>query len=109
MGLFNNIRRNIVQKLARPEDGFVQAKFYWNEEEDMYVLGMESKTGYYNIPSLSGWKDGWAFSVGLKEIPFSQWIYGVLKNVEDQYCHKLDELSCRYESVPEYDENDPEE
>ena len=97
MGLFNNLRQRIVRKLIRPEDGYMfigtdkdkQTRFYYNEEDNVYILGMPSDNGYYSKPTLVGWRDGWVYSSNLKEVPFKKWIYGVLENIGDQYSERL--------------------
>ena len=99
MSLFNNLRQRIVHKLIRPEDGYIPAgkeiKLLYNEEDNMYILGMYSTNGYYNKPTLVGWRDGWVHSMGAKEIPFSEWIYGVLDNIGEQYSKRLDTLTAQ--------------
>jgi hypothetical protein len=61
----------------------------------MYILGMHSTNGYYTKPTLVGWRDGWVHSVGAEEVPFSEWIYGVLDNIGDQYSNRLDTLTMQ--------------
>lgn len=99
MSLLNDLRQGIVRKLIRPEDGYIQAgkdiKLLYNEEDDMYILGMHSTNGYYNKPTLVGWRDGWVHSMGAKEVPFSEWIYGVLDNIGEQYSKRLDSLTVQ--------------
>ena len=63
MGLLNNLRKRIVQKLIRPEDGYTftgfnegqPLKFYYQEDTGKYLLGLRSDNWYYFSPSLSGW------------------------------------------------------
>jgi len=97
MSLFNDLRQGIVRKLIRPEDGYIPAgknvKLLYNEEDDMYILGMHSENGYYNKPTIMGWRDGWVHSMGAKEVPFKEWIYGVLDNIYEQYSRRLDTLT----------------
>ena len=101
MSLFNNVRKRIVRKLMKPEDGYVfvgsnkdkQVQFYYNEEDNVYILGMPTDVGYYNKPTLVGWRDAWMHSTNLKEIPFKKWIYGILENIGDQYSDRLDKIT----------------
>lgn len=101
MSLFNSIRQGIVKKLIRPEeDGYLPVgdkdiKFYYNEQNDIYLLGMYTDNGYYNKPTLMGWRDGWVHSDPIKEIPFDKWIYGVLDNIGEQYSKRLDALTVQ--------------
>ena len=102
MGLFNNIRQSIVHKLIRPEDGYIYIglvngkpiKLYYNKDAKKYILGMQRSYGYHSIPTLTGWADGWIYSVDeLKEVNFQEWIHGVLSDVSDEYLKRLDDLS----------------
>ena len=101
MNLFNSIRQSIVKKLIHPEeDGYMPVgdrdiKFYYNEEDDVYLLGMHTENGYYNKPTLIGWRDGWMHSKPIMEIPFDHWIYGVLDNIGEQYSKRLDALTVQ--------------
>lgn len=104
MGLMNNLRNSIVQKLIRPEDGYVYVgtgtdnkpiKFYYNMFEDKYILNMSTRDREYFIPTLTGWADGWAYSCDIEEIDFKQWISGVLDSVYKEYSERLDNISTR--------------
>ena len=104
MKVFDNLRKRIVHKLIRPEDGYIHTgivngkpiKLYHDLGTGKYMLGMQSEHGYFSIPTLTGWADGWEHMTTVKEIEFPQWIYGVLSNVRDEYSERLDNLS-RYE------------
>ena len=91
MGLFNNLRRYIVRKLIRLGDVDNCTKFYYNENDNVYIRS--TGPGCYSKPTLVGWRDAWMHSTNLKEIPFDDWIYGVLENVCDLYFDKLDSLT----------------
>lgn len=102
--MFENLRKRIVQKLIRPDDGYIYTglaaegqpiKFYYNKEKCKYVLGMRTNDEDYLIPALTGWVDGRAYSDGLTEIDFQIWIHGVLGNVCDQYFDRLNNLAAR--------------
>ena len=106
MSIFNNLRKHIVHKLLRPEDGYTYTgfseeepiKFYYQEDTGKYLLGKRSGTIYYFEPTLTGWHDtsskhlpwgkivdGYTFSYEPKEVDFQRWIYGILDNVYSQY------------------------
>lgn len=63
MGMFNGLRKRIVRKLIRPEDGYTftgfsekqPLKFYHQEDTDKYLVGMRSGNWYYFEPTLTGW------------------------------------------------------
>lgn len=109
MKLFNNLRQNIVRKLIRPEDGYLHVgtvrgkpiKLYCNRANGQYVLGMETEHGYYSIPTLTGWADGWMCADSIaEEHDFAHWIYGILHNISDEYSERLDNLSLK--SIRDY-------
>lgn len=110
--MFDNLRKRIVQKLIRPEDGYVYVglaaegqpiKFYYNPEKYKCVLGMRTKDEDYLVPTLAGWVDGRAYSGTIKEMEFKQWIHSVLGNVSDEYLERLDNLSQReLKSIRDY-------
>lgn len=116
MGLFNNLRKRIVYKLLRPEDGYVYTglcggepvKFYHQEDTGKYLLGMRSDTMYYYEPTLTGWNavsskylpwgqtvDGYTYNQEPKEIDFQRWIHGVLENIYRQYGDRLDNITLQ--------------
>lgn len=115
MGLFNNIRKSIVRKLIRPEDGYVYTgcvfeepvKFYYDKDANKYLLGMRTSHGYHSVPTLAGWADGWMYSVdSLEEVRFHRWIHGVLENVGYEYSQRLDDLAKSVVTTEEYDEDE---
>lgn len=104
MKVFENLRKRIVQKLIRPEDGYVYTglaaegqpiKFYYNTDKHKCVLGMRTMDEDYLIPTLTGWVDGRAYANMLKEIDFKQWIHLVLSDVCDEYYRRLDGISMK--------------
>ena len=114
MGLFNNLRKGIVRNLIRPEDGYIYTglvngepvKFYYDKDANKYILGMKTSHGYHSVPTLTGWADGWMYSVDeLKEVDFRQWVHGILCTVSDEYSKRLDDLSKSVVDVPD-DEDD---
>lgn len=98
MGLFNRLRHKVIDKLIRPEDGYVYVGLDTNEPirfcrestSDKYWLGMQK---HYLMPTLTGWKDRTVDDEDLHEINFSEWIYGILDNLSDEYSKRLDSLS----------------
>lgn len=99
MGLFNNLRHRIVEKLIRPEDGYMHmnesVKFYYDESTGKYILCMKTEDGYYLEPTLTGWANANTYSTGLKEIEFKKWIHGVLDNICSLYFERLDNISLK--------------
>lgn len=99
MGLFNNLRYRIVEKLLRPEDGYVcmnePVKFYYDESTGKYILCMKTEDGYYLEPTLTGWVDANIYGTRLKEIEFKKWIGGVLDNICSLYFQRLDNISLK--------------
>ena len=63
MKLLNKLRRHLVAKLIRPEDGYTYTgfsegepiKFYYQEDTDKYLLGSRSDNWYYHSLGLTGW------------------------------------------------------
>ena len=112
MGLCNNLRRKIVQKLIRPEDGYTftgfnegqPLKFYYQEDTGKYLLGLRSDNWYYFAPSLSGWSSyaskflPWGedpYNKEPREIDFKKWIHGILDNVYEEYSERISNLSMK--------------
>ena len=98
MKLFNNLRKRIVQKLIRPEDGYTYTgcafRFYYEKDTDQYVLYTESDGERYFVPTLTGWRE----YVGTERFtlrPFQEWIHGVLTNICDEYFARLDNISLK--------------
>ena len=111
MQLFNNLRKRIVDKLIRPEDGYTHTgrpvRFCYNPKTDKYILCSESEYGYYLEPTLTGWTDANIYGCGLQEIEFNKWIHGVLDNVCVQYFERLDNLSMQeLKSIHNYKKED---
>ncbi len=61
--LLNTIRRKLVEKLIRPDDGYTYTgfsegeplKFYYQEDTGKYLIGKRSDNWYYFEIQLSGW------------------------------------------------------
>ena len=93
MKLFNNLRKRIVCKLIRPEDGYTYTgeavKFYYSDE-GQYILSMSDKCVY---PTLTGWKEYNGNKYCLVEVDFYAWKHGMLADITTQYLNRLDDLS----------------
>ena len=94
MKLFNKLRKRIVYKLIRPEDGYIytgnSVRFYHDIYDDQYVLYVGNT---YVFPTLAGWKEYDGNETDLTEIDFFMWKIGILDNINDQYMERLDNLS----------------
>lgn len=103
MGLFNNLRHHIVERLIRPEDGYIHIglsggepiRFYYDKKHNKYIISMCSESGHYFEPTLTGWSVIDAYDIALEKVDFQKWIYGILNNVYNQYSESLDRLSLR--------------
>lgn len=102
MGLLNNMRKRIVNKLIKPEDGYMfvgfsedkPIKLCYQAGTNKYLLQKMrlGKRTYYE-PTLSGWKE-YTCDNELGEIYFQLWICGVLDAVSGQYSKRLDEITA---------------
>lgn len=94
MKLFDNLRKRMVHKLLRPEDGYTytgaMVRFYHDLDEDQYVLHVDH---VYIYPTLVGWKVYDGNTEVLEEISFYMWKMGILENINAQYMKRLDNLS----------------
>lgn len=116
MKLFDNLRKRIVQKLIRPEDGYTYTgfsegeplKFYYQSDTGKFLIGKRRDTWYYFKPTLTGWhshaskylpwgetRNGHTYNQEPKEIDFQKWMYGVLDNVCEEYFERLENLSTK--------------
>lgn len=101
MGLLNNLRKCIVDKLIRPEDGYTftgfsddkPVKLCYQEGTNKYLFQKThaGKRVYYE-PTLSGWKE-YPCDNQPGEVYFQLWICGVLGNISTQYSKRLDEIT----------------
>ena len=100
MKLFDNLRKRIVQKLIRPEDGYTDisfiggepVQFHYEEHADQYLLYTKYDNGSYFVPTLTGWRE-YLSKHQSREIPFHRWVYGILENICDEYFARLEDLS----------------
>ena len=116
MGIFNDLRKNIVQKLIRPEDGYTftgfnegqPIKFYYQKNTNKYLIGMRSDNWYYFEPTLTGWGsyaskylpwgqtvNDYTYDQEPEEIDFKQWIFGIFNNIYEQYSERLNNMSMK--------------
>lgn len=99
MKLFDNLRKRIVQKLIRPEDGYTYTgiikgesiRFCYEKDFDQYSLYMKPD---YFVPTLTGWRAWVSKSKVVEEVPFQKWMYGILGNICEEYFARLENLSC---------------
>ena len=103
MGMLNNLRKRIVNKLIRPEDGYIYACTWENEPVQFYYDNSNGKSYYsrfrngrreYFEATLSGWKHCDNHG-GLVCINFDAWMIGILDDVYNQYNEKLSNISRR--------------
>ena len=95
MKLFNNLRKQLVRKLIRPEDGYTYTgeavKFYYGDN-GQYIVFMSDR---YTFPTLTGWKEYDGDKYGLVEVDFYTWKHGMIADITTQYLNRLDDLSNR--------------
>ena len=101
MNLCEKWRKRIVKKLIRPEDGYMfvglsdgePIKLYKEAYRDHYLLGMKSGSCNYLEPTLSGWHTYEPALVQPYTVDFKSWVYGILNNVYDEHCKRIDGLT----------------
>lgn len=93
MKLFDKLRRRIVYKLIRPEDGYTwigrPVRFCY-DLDDIYVLFTGKK---YVYPTLTGWKEYEGSEADLEGVSFDMWVFGVLDNINNQYMERLETIA----------------
>lgn len=93
MKLFNNLRKRLVYKLIRPEDGYTYtgeaAQFYYCTD-GKYIVHMSNR---YVFPTLTGWKEYNGDKDDLLEVNFYSWKHGMISDITTQYLNRLDDLS----------------
>ena len=113
MGLFNNLRHSIVEKLIRSEDGYTftgfmedqPVKLYHELSSDTYLFSrMKSGEWTYFEPTLSGWKEHENGHL-VHPVDFQLWMCGVLDNIHRQYMDRLTKLSQKELRALRKDEN----
>ena len=113
MGLFNNLRHSIVEKLIRSEDGYTftgfmedqPVKLYYELSSDTYLFSrMKSGEWTYFEPTLSGWKEHENGHL-VHPVDFQLWMCGVLDNIHRQYMDRLTKLSQKELRALRKDEN----
>lgn len=98
----NNLRRKIVQFLIRPEDGYIKTgtwsgeppRFYYDEDNEKYYYSiiLDGKRTYSGL-TLMGWKSYKPVSAQLKEIYYSEWLFGIADNIYEEYSERLSNIS----------------
>ena len=105
MKLFDRLRKWIVNKLIKPEDGYVYIGFYHDMpikfvqqfENDKYLLAVKKNDMWsYSEPSLptGGWKRLESYS-DVHDVNFDKWIMGILDNMYSQYYERLEKITLR--------------
>ena len=105
MGMFNGLRKRIVHKLIRPEDGYMYVgdtagvEFGFHLSDDGTYLFSErfpnSEPRYY-VPTLTGWRE---FVDNNDEAPqaitFSEWRVGIMEDLYMEYNARMENLTRR--------------
>lgn len=103
MKLFNSLRKRIVRKLIRPEDGYTytgEAVKFYCDDDGQYIVSMSDR---YTFPTLTGWKEYDGDKGNLVEVGFYTWKHGMIANIITQYLNRLDDLSKRdVKSIRDY-------
>ena len=100
MGIFNNLRKRIVQKLIREEDGYTYTdayeagpvRFYCDSFGKYYYSRVRCGQRTFYEPTLMGWKhveNGCA----KVQVSFDEWLVGILDNIYDSYSERLSNIS----------------
>lgn len=105
MKLFNNLRKHIVHKLIRPEDGYTFTGFSmdgtpnrlcYDIDNKRYLLLMKSfDNDNCWTPSLTG---GWVTterSDNAREPSFIDWAWGIVGQLSDEYGKRLNNMSMQ--------------
>lgn len=98
MGVLNNIRRNIVHRLIRPEDGYIPTgyvtRLYRVNDKCKYVMERLTpiRKCYYE-PTLAGWRELSVSGSDLVEVEFTEWIFGVLSSIYYEYSNRLENIT----------------
>lgn len=104
MGLFNNLRHRIVEKLIRSEDGYTFTGFMEDEpiefcqdyDTKKYLFSrMRSGKWIYFEPTLSGWKEYECDPGYVMRMDFQLWMCGILDDIHKQYMDRLHNLTQR--------------
>jgi len=98
--MLDKVRKHIISKLIKDTDGYVDIgltdnqpmNFYYDENINKYVLGKRVGNFYYGELKICGWcfymSRYLPWSDKLKEpkiVPFTEWIYGVAKQINEEY------------------------
>ena len=105
MKLFDNLRKRIVHKLIRPEDGYTFTGFSmdgtpnrlcYDIDNKRYLLLMKSfDNDNCWTPSLTG---GWVTtgrSDNVREPSFIDWAWGIVGHLSDEYSERLNNMSMQ--------------
>lgn len=101
MGIFNNLRKRIVHKLIREEDGYTYTadayktgpvKFYCDGSGKYYYSCIRCGQRVFYEPTLMGWKHAENDRAKVP-VSFSEWLSGILDNIYDSYSERLSNIS----------------
>lgn len=100
MGVLNNLRKNIVHRLIRPDDGYIPTGYVTKlyREKDTYQYIMERVTSVsdtYYKPSLTGWHTVAMSKSNLEEVEFTEWVFGILSNLHVEYSKRLENITLK--------------
>ena len=98
----NNLRRKLVKRLIRPEDGYIETgtwgkesiRFYYDKNNGRYYTSIISDDGRtYSGVTLMGWKQYNPAQDQVEEIDFNEWRRGIVDNIFDEYSERLSNIS----------------
>lgn len=98
MGVWNDLRRNIVHRLIRPEDGYIPTgyvtKLYRVDNQYKYIMERITPIRkYYYEPTLAGWREVSVNSSDLVETEFTEWAHGILSSIYAEYSKRLENIT----------------
>lgn len=104
MKLFNNLRKKLVRKLIRPEDGYIRTgnsitgetiKLCRLADSDLYMMVVKTPLcNFHWTPTLAGWSavEG---PLLVEEVSFQDWAWGILSNLTEEYSERLNNISMK--------------
>ena len=97
MGVWNNLRKRIVHRLIRPDDGYIPTGYptrLYVTSDYQYVMrrSMPIRAVYYK-PTLAGWSEISVNGEHLEEVEFTEWIFGIISNLSAEYSKRLDNIT----------------
>ena len=102
MKLFNGLRKRIVDKLIRPEDGYA-LQTTWGGEPMRFHYDNSNGKYYYSIiidgqkryteATLMGWRVTEDVGDEIVEVDLCMWQEGILENIYEQYLDRLSKMA----------------